>query len=378
MDKYKGKGLTGLANMGNTCFMNSTMQCLSHTYEFNDFLDKEEYKKNLNKNVAGAELLKQWDDLRKFMWSENCTIRPGLFIRHVQQTSLQKRNELFTGFNQNDLPEFLGFVIECFHDGISRKVKMEIKGVSENNTDNLAIQCYKMIADMYSKEYSEIIDYFYGIHVSTLYKKGTKIVLQRNPEPFFTVSVPIPQDKKNPSLQDCMDLYSTREYLEGYSWTEPDKEVDISSNKVSDSSDTTDISFNDIVNIKDEVKKAISMAKKTVKNVEKQIQFWSLPKILVIDIKRFNMNLRKNHVLIDIPIKDFDLSKYVIGYNKEEYKYDLYGVCNHFGNVGGGHYTAYVKNANGKWFNFNDTRVSEIDENNIITNKAYCLFYRKQ
>ena len=77
--------------------------------------------------------------------------------------------------------------------------------------------------------------------------------------------------------------------------------------------------------------------------------------------------------------ENVDFSKYVNGYNKNSYKYDLYGVCNHSGGTFGGHYTCCVKNANGKWYHFNDTSVSEVGLNeSIISPKAYVLFYRKK
>jgi ubiquitin C-terminal hydrolase len=57
----------------------------------------------------------------------------------------------------------------------------------------------------------------------------------------------------------------------------------------------------------------------------------------------------------------------------------LYGVCNHSGNTLGGHYTSYVKNANGKWYHYNDTSVVEVSLlETIISPKAYVLFYRKK
>ncbi len=198
-----------------------------------------------------------------------------------------------------------------------------------------------MIKNTYSKEYYEIWNLFYAVHVSEITNLDTNEKIKITPEPYFMIDLPIPENNKSPSLIDCLNLYVKGETLTGENkW------------------------FNELTNEKI--------------NIRKKIMFWSFPNILVIDFKRFNNRFQKNQILITFPFENLDLSEYVIGYKKELYKYELYGVCNHSGGLMGGHYTAYVKNANDKWYHFNDTNVSEVGiKESIISPKAYVLFYRK-
>ena len=337
---YENKGLSGLCNLGNTCFMNSCMQIISHIYELDDFLNVENYKRKLKNNVDSA-LLMEWDDLRKILWSENCIVSPGKFLKTVQKVAKIKGMDIFTGYSQNDVPEFLLFIIDCFHNALSREIKMTITGNVENETDKIATKCYEMIKNMYSKEYSEIWNLFYAVHVSELSSMDTGQRINITPEPFFMIDLPIPKNNKSPSLMDCLHLYIEGEVL-----------------------DCDNAWYNEET--------------KTKENIKKKISFWSFPTILVIDFKRFNERNQKNQIYIDFPF-DLDLSKYVIGYKKNSYKYELFGVCNHSGGVLGGHYTCYVKNANGKWYHFNDTNVNEVPLlESIVSPKAYVLFYRKK
>ena len=53
---------------------------------------------------------------------------------------------------------------------------------------------------------------------------------------------------------------------------------------------------------------------------------------------------------------------------KEQIIYELYGVVNHYGTMGGGHYTAYCKNfLNNKWYEFDDSRVSEVSPRDVVS-----------
>lgn len=341
-EKYKDKGLSGLANLGNTCFLNSAMQVLSHTYELNMFLDKNNssYKTKLNKNFDSI-LLVEWDELRNMLWKENAIITPNKFVSTVQKLAKIKKQDLFTGYSQNDLPEFLIFVIDCFHNALTREVIMSIEGKIKDDKDAMAVKCFEMIKRMYEKDFSEIWRIFYGTQITQIQNIQTNEVVSIVPEPFFILNLPIPNNNKNPTLLDCFDLYVLPEVLDG--------DNRITCEKTKEKIDT-----------------------------KKYTTFWSLPDILVIDIKRAVAHNKKNQIAVDFPLEDLNLSKYVVGYNNSSYIYDLYGVCNHSGSTFGGHYTAFVKNANGKWYHFNDTSVSEVsNKQQIITPKAYCFFYRK-
>lgn len=343
-------GYTGLANLGNTCFLNSCVQVLNHTFEFDSlFLKFDKY--SAAKQLPDNNIIQEFRELRTLMFSNNGVVSPNKFVHSVHTLAMKKGREIFTGWAQNDMPEFLLFMIECMHNCISRGVQVEISGKSEHALDELAVECFRMIQSVYSKEYSEIMELFYGTYVSEIWNINKTKRHSIKPESYFILDLPIPQqhDAMGPgpgpgpiSLYDCFRLFTKCEVLTGdNAW------------------------WNETTQQKEEI--------------SKNIAFWNFPKVLVITLKRFSPDGQyKNSELIDFPVDTLDLSPFVSGYKPKSFVYELYGICNHIGNVQGGHYTAFVRR-NNKWIHFNDTSVSILPNiSSLITPMAYCLFYRKK
>ncbi|KAJ2515348.1 hypothetical protein GGI11_003788 [Coemansia sp. RSA 2049] len=122
----------------------------------------------------------------------------------------------------------------------------------------------------------------------------------------------------------------------------------------------------------------------------KTLDIWRAPEIVVVHLKRFKQSRSwhdKLDTYVDFPVTGLDLTSRVAGPmqndadgNSASLVYDLHGVCNHFGGLGGGHYTAYARSPeDDKWYEFNDSRVTEVaDPEEVKTSAAYLLFYRRR
>ena len=370
-------GYTGLANLGNTCFLNSCLQVLNHIYELRTMISSQRLQHDTGSHAkANAErgLFREWTELQNLMWTCNSIVAPNKFVEYVQQLAEYKGRDLFTGWAQNDLPEFLLFLIETFHMGIARTTQIRISGTEHTPTDRLAVECYRVLQQVYEKEYSEIMDLFYGIQISEIApidatsksnQDSIPDAYSIKPEPYFILDLPMPSRRRSDSidvhlnlsvhsnidrditLYDCLDLYVQPEVLTG------DNEW-----------------YNEKTGKKE--------------TVLKRMLFWNFPPILVMTLKRFGgpHGMTKRNDQVKFPLENLELEKYVTGYHKDKYIYDLCGVCNHMGGVMGGHYTAFVKNFKGEWLHCNDQvcEVIPVDrvEDVIVTPWAYCLFYRKK
>jgi ubiquitin carboxyl-terminal hydrolase 8 len=360
-NKYKNKGYTGLVNLGNTCFMNSCLQCLSHTYQLRELLTNDNFINTKLKNINDGTLIKEWYALNNLMWSENCVVSCDRWLECVQKTALKQGQHLFTGFYQNDCAEFLIFILNDFHDSIKRSVTMTISGTPINNKDKIAVKCFNKIKELYEKEYSELINIFFGVQIMRI-KSATNntVIYVEKPEPFFVINAPIPETntKNTFTINDCFDIMLEKELLEGDNawYNEKTKEKE---------------------------------------NVYIEHSFWNLPNVLILCLKRFNNFGKKiNKSLMIVPEPEtnaantednysimVNLSKYVENHDATSYKYEVYGFCIHSGGTLGGHYISVVKTADNKWCVFNDQHIEKINNPSIklpkLYERSYCLFLKK-
>ena len=73
-----------------------------------------------------------------------------------------------------------------------------------------------------------------------------------------------------------------------------------------------------------------------------------------------------------------DMNNYGLNYKEKSRDYELSGLIIHTGSLGGGHYIAICRNeADNKWHKYDDTNVSDIDEDNLFNSNPYCLFYKR-
>lgn len=337
----------GLLNFGNFCFLNCTVQCLSHTRALAEYFVSDSFW-NDRVDDRHSGLSESLSSLVKNMWerSSKSAINSLEFRKQIRRFSPR-----FDGSAQQDAQEFLRYLLLGVHDEVNRTQSpgasaglSDHPGYSVFNESSQAESSWKSYA---SFENSVVVDLFVGQLRSTL----TCTLCGHNSvtfDPFWDLSLPLPSEKTDPNLYHCLDLFMEEEFLDG-----PERPRCI----------------------RCDAKRKCS----------KRFSIQRFPKVLVLHLKRFSSNGghqlgAKINTAIDYPLTDLDLSRYcnrgAVSRSPDSPLYDLYAVIDHAGYAGAGHYTARCRHPySGQWFHFNDAAVTAIDSGEIISSNAYILFY---
>ncbi|TFK39717.1 hypothetical protein BDQ12DRAFT_681082 [Crucibulum laeve] len=357
-------GISGLKNLGNTCYMNAPIQCLSATAPFARFFNESRWKNAINYvNPLGSKgaLTSSFASLVRDMWKQDLPyLQPAPFRKTICQLKSQ-----YNGSEQHDSQEFLSFLIDGLHEDLNRVIakptwaptpeqEAELERLPPQIASDREWRAWRMRND------SIIVDYFQGqfrnrLECLTCHQTSTTYNV------FSILQLPISHSNSSKvHIKECLDMLLDEETLErDDAWDCP--------------------------------------RCKTKRRASKKLSLARLPPILLISFKRFKFKgtfVDKVDTFVDFPMKAFDLTDYMppphpTGSDPSmptspddprtqipPYRYELYGVTNHYGNLSSGHYTAFIASRGG-WQYCDDSSVKTVDAKQVVNQKAYVLFYKR-
>jgi ubiquitin C-terminal hydrolase len=341
----KTAGLVGMKNLGNTCFLNATLQCLINTEELALYFLNGDYKGAINRRGGlKGQLTEAFAEVVLKVWKEKSgSMAPTRF-----KSAAGNWATAFSGYSQHDAQEFLRFVLDGMHEEMNRVQHAaryeELKDIPGERDEDCATRWWHYYR---SRTDSLISDVFGGQLCSHVVCCKCKHVSKAF-DPFMDLSLTIPKRSgRNGQLriEDCLQRFTEQETLTG----------------------------------------ANAFFCKNCKKQRECVRKMSLYRpsnVLVLHLKRFAFSSSLRGKLgddVQFPTTGLDIQPFM---NPEvggrPVLYDLYGVVNHMGGMGGGHYTANVKNCvDGCWYTMDDSHVSKVNESRIFGPQAYMLFYKR-
>ncbi|XP_006572431.2 ubiquitin carboxyl-terminal hydrolase 8 isoform X1 [Apis mellifera] len=330
-------GITGLKNLGNSCYMNSIIQCLSNTTHLAKYFMDNLYADDLNinnDNNTQGQVVEEVAQVIKALWrGQYKSISPHDLKIAVGQYKLQ-----FESYEQQDSHEFLTFLLDWMHNDLKKNCKVPVEmTIAEKAWDKAMGSQRSIISDLFFGQLRSTITCSFCKQSSTTY------------ETFNSLTMSLLHSNRC-TLNDCILKFVSGQKVIG--WKCPKCQ--------------------------------------TAREATKKFDFVKLAPIIVIHLNRFAESggwLEKRNTAVDFPLTDFNLKPYLVTDNNSttisnirsySYSYSLYAMSNHYGTMEGGHYTAFCKNAaQNKWYKYDDQTVTEVSVNQVRSQNtsAYLLFY---
>ena len=348
-------GTVGLHNLGNSCYMNSVLQCINHCKPITQYFLRGEYVKDVNKKNplgTGGKIATAYSSFLHEIYSNDYSV---LAPRMLKQT-VSLFAPQFNNNHQHDSQEFCQYLMDGLHEDLNRvKVKPYVEQTEANGMEDSEAALESWRKHLLRHD-SIFVDYTQGMHRSHLTcpscgRESVKF------DVYSSISLPIVSAKDGSTsvpLKDCLDQFAVGEQLDEHNaWYCPTCKKHVCALKL--------------------------------------ITLWNTPDILVLHLKRFTFEkcpaidgriLRKKvDDRVDFPIDRLDLSTYIRGPTDPNAPpvYKLFGVSEHTGSTASsGHYTATVRNSeDGAWYRYNDSHVGTTSGDAAVTGGAYLLFYQR-